>query len=91
MARILAFGENGNPESPPVVAEYKEAKMSHPQPRNRASAVKRDRWLRMQAVQVVTMLPDDPEEARMVLSYAKGILENFVETSETTLSVVKSG
>lgn len=89
MALILAFKEGGNFANPPIVDAYREAPMTAVHVKNRAAQAKRDRWLRMQAVQVVTMLPDDAEEAQRVLSYARGILSNFIEETDPALSLVK--
>lgn len=89
MARVFAFGEAGNPETHPIVGDFKEARMSPTQTRNRAAQAKRDRWLRMQAVQVVTMLPDDPDEAQRVLDYAQALLNGFIASPEGALSLVK--
>jgi hypothetical protein len=38
----------------------------------------RDQWLRLQSVQVIAMLPEDPEEARRILAYAGRLLDEFI-------------
>lgn len=49
-----------------------------------ATAVKRDgdrprdQWLRLQAVQVIAMLPENEEEALRVLAYAEELLRKFI-------------
>lgn len=92
MAKILTFREGRNSLNPPdvnaagssAIAAYKEVGVP-----NRKKASIRDRWLRIQAVQVVTMLPDDAEEAERVLEYARSILTEFVEPRPVPLNVVK--
>jgi hypothetical protein len=38
----------------------------------------RDQWLRLQAVQVIAMLPENEEEALRILAYAQELLQRFV-------------
>jgi hypothetical protein len=38
----------------------------------------RDRWQRLQAVQLIAMLPEDIEEARRILAYAGRLLDEFI-------------
>jgi hypothetical protein len=38
----------------------------------------RDRWLRLQAVQVIAMLPENEEEALRILAYAQELLQKFI-------------
>jgi hypothetical protein len=40
--------------------------------------MKRDSWLRRQAVQIVAQLPEDRDQAISVLAYARVIVEKFL-------------
>jgi hypothetical protein len=81
MGRILTFKGAGNPAIPSIVNEYKEALPMAIGPASRTAQVKKDRWLRMQAIQIVAQLPDEPEDARRVLEMALGVLGDFVDRS----------
>ncbi len=37
-----------------------------------------ERWLKMQAVQIVAQLPDDPQDAMRILDLAKELVEDFL-------------
>lgn len=45
-------------------------------------------WLKRQAVQVTGMLPEDPEEARAVLSYSREIVDYLDKGSGRRLRLV---
>lgn len=38
----------------------------------------RDQWLRLQAVQVIAMLPENEEEALRILAYAQELIKKFI-------------
>ncbi len=63
--------------------------MPNSQARDKPAAMRKERWLRVQAVQVVTMLPDDPLEAQRVLDYAQSILTEFLNSDRKNLSLIK--
>lgn len=50
---------------------------------------KRDRDLRMQAIAVVSILPDDPSEMQRVMDYAQELVTEFVMREKSGLRVVK--
>jgi hypothetical protein len=37
-----------------------------------------ERWLRRQAIQIAALLPDDPEAAQAILTYAEELLGTFL-------------
>lgn len=41
-------------------------------------------WLKRQALQVVMQLPDDAEEALIVLKYAEGLVKNYLAEKPKT-------
>jgi hypothetical protein len=51
------------------------------------------RWLRRQAIQVTSMLPEDPDEARAVLGLSRELIDGFVderkEAQEAGIRLVK--
>jgi hypothetical protein len=49
---------------------------------------KRERELRLQAVQLASMLPDDPAEAKKVMEYVQRIVNDFIER-ERNFTLVK--
>jgi len=96
MAEILTFGGRRNPcESPRVNVEEIGSAMvainqeAAPMPSGQGRS-KRERELRLQAVQLVSMLPEDPAEAKRVLDYVQRIVNDFVE-KERILNVIRRG
>lgn len=96
MGEVLALVHRRNPniptsltEDPGTAAESEVARMPSGHPRSRAAHAKRDRWLRLQAIQIVTMLPDDIDEARRILEYARALVTEFIEKDRRLLDVVR--
>ncbi len=52
---------------------------------------KRERALRLQAVHIASMLPDDEEEAQRVLDYVQRIVSEFITLEKTVIEIVKRG
>lgn len=59
------------------------------QSRGQAQGRLRERWLRVQALHVATMLPEDRLEAQRVLDYAQSLLTEYIENEKDNLKVVR--
>lgn len=49
----------------------------------------KDKWLRRQAVQIASQLPEDPSDAINVLRYAHDIVERFLDGAPKSQVILK--